>query len=95
MITIVIRGRIKDFGTWKVGYDEADRFRVRHGITYASLHRDAKDPNTVIMVHQFPDTLAAEAFLDDVMPATEEATDDGFDLLDVWVGEDVEAKRYG
>lgn len=95
MTTIILRHEIQDFDTWKLGYDEADRLRLKHGIRYASLHRDADDPKTVIMVHQFPDTRAAKAFLEDVTPATEEEKEGIVGRLEIWVGEDVESTTYG
>lgn len=93
MTTIIIRHAVQDFDAWKRGYTEADALRTQHGITYASIHRDAQDPNTVFAVHQFPDPQSAQAFMAVVPAAMEKAGVVG--QPEVWVGEDLETKAYG
>lgn len=93
MTTIVIRHTVQDFDVWKRVYDEADALRVQHGITYASVHRDAQDPNTVFAVHQFPDAHSAQAFMAAVPPVMEKAGIVG--RPEVWLGADVETTSYG
>ena len=93
MTTIIIRHSVQDFDAWKRGYDEADALRVQLGITYASIHREAQDPNTVFAVHQFPDLQSAQAFMEAVPPAMENAGVVG--KPEVWLGEDIETNTYG
>jgi len=92
MTTIIVRHKVQDFDTWKRGYDEADGLRIEHGIVYASIHRDASDPDTVFAVHRFQDAGSAKAFLDAVPPAMEKAGVVG--KPEVWMGEDLEVRNY-
>ena len=68
--------------------------RKENGVTGASVHRDAKDPNTVIIVHRFEDVETAQALLDseELQLAMVEA---GVSRPpEIWLGEDVEETSY-
>jgi hypothetical protein len=71
MVTVIIRHKVEDYGRWKRGYDEVDWLRKKHGITYASVHRDENNPNDVIAVHQFKDMKGAQGFDSAVKPLME------------------------
>ncbi|MEA3277464.1 MAG: cyclase [Pseudomonadota bacterium] len=92
MATLMIRHRVADYEAWKRGYDEADWLRKQHGILYASVHRDATDPNVVMAVHRFEDMSGANEFADAVRPLMEQIGVEG--QPEVWIGEDVERVSY-
>lgn len=92
MATMIIRHKVDDYDTWKRGYDEADWLRKKHGITYASLHREESDPNDVIAVHQFKDLKQAKAFASEVPPLMEKLGVKG--PPQIWFSEDVEQTTY-
>ena len=92
MATLMIRHSVADFDVWKRGYDDADWLRERHGITFASVHRDGSDPQRVMAVHRFRDMNGAKAFVDAVRPLMEKIGVQG--QPEIWFGEDLEQVTY-
>ena len=92
MATLIIRHKVKDYTTWKRGYDEADWLRKQHGITYASLHRGESDPNEVIAVHEFKNMKGAKDFAKDVPSLMGKIGVIG--KPELWFSEDVEHSTY-
>ena len=64
------------------------------GVTGASVHRDADDPNVITITHQFNDLNAATAFAgsEDLKSAMMKAGVAG--PPDIWFTEDVEQTSY-
>lgn len=62
MVTMFVKHTVGDYGNWKRIYDEVQPLRREAGVTKASVYRDTKDPNTLIITHQFRDLNAATAF---------------------------------
>ena len=62
MTTMFVRHTVNDYGSWKRIYDEVAPLRKQKGVTAASVHRDANDPDTVFITHQFANMEAAKAF---------------------------------
>jgi quinol monooxygenase YgiN len=60
--TMFVKHKVGDYRTWKSSYDELGSVRKQKGVTAASVHRDADDPNTIIVTHQFKDLNAAKGF---------------------------------
>lgn len=91
MATVFVRHPVADFAAWKRVYDEISALRVQHGIQSASVHRDASDPDTVVVVHKFPSTTAAMAFMGDagLKAGMQRAGVTAAPV--VWITEDVEA----
>lgn len=87
MATIMIRHDVRDFDTWKQGYDDAEPIRQAHNIVHATAHRDPENPSTVMAVHQFKTLQDAKRFLEAIKPVMRDAGVVG--QPDVWVGEDV------
>ncbi|MCB1496318.1 MAG: hypothetical protein KDJ86_11060 [Bauldia sp.] len=50
MATMLVRQRVANFDTWKKVFDRLEDVRQQHGITGHSVHRDAIDPNMVVVV---------------------------------------------
>ncbi len=59
---MLIRHKIKDFKTWKVGYDAHLPKRTEAGLTEKYLLRSADDPNEVVGLFEAQDLNRAKAF---------------------------------
>ncbi len=92
--TLFVKHKVRDYRAWKPVYDELGAVRKQNGVTTASIHRDPKDPNTVIVVHQFRDLTEATRFADskDLKSAMEKAGVSG--PPEFWLSEDVEHTQY-
>ena len=64
MATLFVRHQVNNYGTWKSVYDDFASTRQSMGVTGASVHRDASDPNTIVVTHQFKNLGAAKKFAD-------------------------------
>ncbi len=62
MATLIVKHAVNDYGNWKKVYDEFASVRKEKGVTGASVHRIADDPDTLIVTHQFNDLETAQAF---------------------------------
>jgi hypothetical protein len=92
MATVIIRHKIEDYARWKRGYDEADWLRKKHGIRYASVHRDETNPIDIVAVHRFKDMKGAKEFAGAVPPLMK-----GIGVIgtpEIWFCEDVEQVTY-
>ena len=94
MATLFARHKVSDYGSWKRVYDEFASVRKENGVTGASVHRDANDPDTIIVTHQFRDVNAARAFADseDLKSAMAKAGVSG--RPEMWFAEDIEQTPY-
>jgi quinol monooxygenase YgiN len=63
MVTVFVRAKVSDYGNWKRVYDGFASMRKERGITGASVHRDAKDPNALTVTQRFNDLNTATAFV--------------------------------
>ncbi|MDZ7291747.1 MAG: antibiotic biosynthesis monooxygenase [candidate division KSB1 bacterium] len=90
MATMFVRHKVNDYANWKRAYDEFAPVRKAKGVTAASVHRDANDPNTIIVTHQFRDIGIARAFVnsEDLKSAMMKAGVSG--PPEFWFGEDLE-----
>ena len=59
---ILIRHKVRDFNTWKTGYDAHQPKRKEAGLTERYLLRGADDPNQVVMLFEAEDLNRAKAF---------------------------------
>jgi quinol monooxygenase YgiN len=85
---------VSDYGQWKRAYDEFAPVRKANGVTGASVHRDASDPNTVIVTHRFRNLDAAKAFADSEELKSAMAKAGVSSPPEIWFCEDVEATPY-
>jgi hypothetical protein len=68
---LTIHIKVKDYGTWRTGYDEREKSRVSAGITNGRVFRNAQDPNDVVILQDVADVAKARAWLgSDDMKAT-------------------------
>ncbi len=94
MITLVVHHRVRDYGAWKLVFDEHEPTRREHGEIEHRVYRDIHDPNRVIVHNDFPSEEAARGFMED--PSLREAMgragvegEPGMSFI-----ERAEAKRY-
>ena len=94
MITMFAKHTVHDFAAWKRTYDALAPTRKKMGVTRASVHRDARDPNVVTVTHTFNGLDAATAFAgsDDLKSAMMNAGVVG--APDIWFAEDVEQTAF-
>lgn len=59
---MLIRHKVTDFKTWKVGYDAHRPKRVEAGLTEKYLLRSADNPNEVVALFEAQDLSRAKAF---------------------------------
>ncbi len=94
MASMFIRHRVADFAKWKQAFDEHETSRRQSGFTAHSLHREADDPNVVIIAFRVTDINRAKEFAtsDDLRSTMERAGVQG--PPEIWFAEDVEDKSY-
>ncbi len=64
-VLMVVQHPVKDFDAWRIEYDRAQPIRDKHGVTDATVLRNADDPNEITGLHWFPSVDQAHAFADD------------------------------
>lgn len=94
MASVFVRYRVTDFARWKERFDAAEPNRRALGMTAHSVHRDADDPNVVIVAGRVPDLAPAREFL--ASPEFRSIMEQGGVVgpPEIWFAEDVEDKRY-
>ena len=90
MATLFVRHQVKDYGQWKRVYDQFAPTRKKLGVTAAGVYRDADEPNTLVVTHEFKNLDAARAFSgsEELRSAMTEAGVDG--PPEMWFTEDIE-----
>ncbi|MBS1253058.1 MAG: hypothetical protein MAG451_02103 [Anaerolineales bacterium] len=94
MATMFVRHKVSDYGNWKRAYDEFASVRKEKGVTGASVHRDANDPDAMIVTHQFKDMNAAMAFADSEELKSAMANAGVSGPPEIWFCEDIEQTPY-
>lgn len=94
MATMFVKHTVKDYASWKRVYDDIASVRKEMGVTGASVHRSAEDPNTLIVTHQFKDLNAAKAFAnsDELKSAMANAGVQG--APEIWLSDDIERTPF-
>ena len=94
MASMFIKHRVTDFSTWKPVFDEHETARREFGTTAHSVHRDADDPNVVIIAFRVASIARAREFTasPELRAAMERAGVVG--PPEFWFTEDVEDKSY-
>ena len=62
MAFILIRHKVKDFKTWKTGYDAHQPNRTEAGLTEKYVLRGTDDANEVVLLFEAQDLNRAKAF---------------------------------
>ncbi len=94
MASMFIKHRVADYAKWKPVFDEHEPLRIEHGTIGHSIHRDADDPNVIIIAFRVNDLNRAKEFAgsDELRSAMERAGVLG--PPEIWFADDVEEKRY-
>jgi hypothetical protein len=58
-----IHHKVKDYATWRKGYDDHEKSRLSAGVTNGRVFRAADDPNDVVIVLDAADIEKARAWL--------------------------------
>jgi hypothetical protein len=51
MATMIVKHRVANFDQWKKVFDSMVNIRAEHGWIGSTVHRDAIDPNTVVIIN--------------------------------------------
>jgi quinol monooxygenase YgiN len=51
MATLLVKHRVGNFEKWRQVFDRLEPLREKHGFVGHSVHRDATDPNIVVIVN--------------------------------------------
>jgi hypothetical protein len=62
---MIVQHPVKDYEAWRIEYDRAEPIRDRHGVTDATVFRNADDPNEITGLHWFSSVDSARAFARD------------------------------
>ena len=54
--------KVKDYATWRTGYDGREKGRLSAGITNGRVFRNAQDPNDVVILQDVADVAKARAW---------------------------------
>jgi quinol monooxygenase YgiN len=94
MPSMFIKHRVADYAKWKPLFDEHEPARREAGAIAHSLHRDADDPNVVILTFTVKDLSRAKEFAasENMRSTMERAGVEG--RPEIWFAEDLEDKRY-
>lgn len=63
MATLFVRHKVKEFGDWKIHYDEFNAERETLGVVAHGVYQDENNPNDVTIYHRFKTMDAAKAFI--------------------------------
>lgn len=63
MVTMFVRHKVSDFGTWKQAFDAFAPTQDRLGVRAKAVYQAADDPNDVTVTHDFDSLDAAHAFV--------------------------------
>jgi len=94
MASMFMKHRVADYAKWKPVFDEHETTRRAGGVTAHSLHRQADDPNVVIVALRVSDLNKAKQFAgsDELKAAMARAGVQG--APEIWFADDIEEKRY-
>ena len=72
---LVIHHKVKDYPTWRKGYDEHEKSRIAAGLTNGRVFRGAEDQNDVVILQDVVDKSKARAWVagDDLKAAMAKA----------------------
>ena len=62
MATMIVKHRVANFDSWKQVFDSMESTRRAHGWLGHSVHRDAADPNLVVVVNHVGDAEGAKRY---------------------------------
>jgi hypothetical protein len=60
---LTVHHKVKDYATWRAGYNEHEKSRLSAGITNGRVFRSAEDPNDVVILQNVADVAKARTWL--------------------------------
>jgi hypothetical protein len=60
---LTVHHKVKDYATWRKGYDGHEKSRLSAGITNGRVFRSAEDPNDVVILLDVADVAKARTLL--------------------------------
>ena len=60
---LTVHHKVKDYATWRKGYDGHEKTRLSAGITNGRVFRSAEDPNDVVILLDVADVAKARTLL--------------------------------
>jgi hypothetical protein len=60
---LTIHHKVKDYATWRTGYDGHERSRLAAGLTNGRVFRSAEDPNDVVILQDVADVAKARTWV--------------------------------
>jgi hypothetical protein len=63
MALLCIQHTVRDYADWLAGYDTLEEEQRNWGVTAASVHQLANEPNTVLVLQHFVTVAQAQGFL--------------------------------
>lgn len=88
--TLFVKHTVNNYEDWKRVYDDFAPTRQEMGVTGASVHREASNPNLITVTHRFDDLDAARAFADSEELKSAMANAGIAGPPNIWFTEDVE-----
>ena len=64
-VLMIIQHSVGDYDAWRIEYDNAQPIRDKHGVTDATVFRNADDQNEITGLHWFSSVDEAHAFAAD------------------------------
>jgi quinol monooxygenase YgiN len=61
-VVVIVTHEVKDYSAWRKGYDADESNRKSGGFKVWGVYADAKNPNMVTIIGEFPNAAAADAF---------------------------------
>ena len=65
MSTLIVNHRVKDYATWKTGFDSDEQRRQGAGIKLISVGQKAGDPGNVYIIFDVADISVLDGFMGD------------------------------
>jgi quinol monooxygenase YgiN len=62
-VTVIITHEVKEYTSWRKGYDADESNRKRAGFKVWGVYADANNPNMISIIGEFPSAAAVEAFM--------------------------------
>jgi quinol monooxygenase YgiN len=62
MATMIVKHRVANWESWKKVFDSMQETRAQHGWIGHEVHRDAADPNLVVIVNHMRDLDGAKRY---------------------------------
>jgi quinol monooxygenase YgiN len=63
MATVILSHEVKDFATWKTGFDKGEPLRAAAGVKTTGVFTATDNDNHVTIITEFPSAEAVQGFL--------------------------------